>query len=481
MTLIVKPDYSNIWSSGGGTVTPANTKIQQGWTAEVPPFQYENWIQNRQDTFIAHVNQRGIAAWDALTEYEAGSLSYVQGTDGKIYKSVAASGPSTVSQNPVTDSVDTYWTIAFAEAAAYLTQASGDNRYLVKTLNGSDISNASTFLANIGGASKVSPTFTGVPLVPTAATGTNTTQIASTAFVKLSGGLLDSVRTDVASASTVNLTTAAPNTRHIQITGASDITAFTVAAGQCYFVSFSGAVTLTNGASLVTQTGSNIKTAAGDTCVIRATANNIVEVAVFSKAVPVFGFEVVTTSSAFIVPDNVYKLKYKVYGGGGGGGGVGSTGAGGAGGGGGGGSSEGILSVTPGQSITVTIGAAGAAGGAGSGGGTGGTTILFSGTNLAAATGGQGGGSNGAGGAGGAGGSGTVGALLLSGGQGSTTGGAVNAIGGMGANSTGSTVSGGGFGVGGPGRVPGGGGAGTGSQNATGGGAGARGQVNLEW
>jgi hypothetical protein len=151
MTLIVKPDYTNIWSSGGGRVAPANTKIQQGWTAEVPPFQFENWIQNRQDTFIAHVNQRGIAAWDALTEYEAGSLSYVQGTDGKIYKSVAASGPSTVAQNPVTDSVDTYWKIAFSDAdAGFITQTTADATYLIKANNLSGLTNLPTARTNLG-------------------------------------------------------------------------------------------------------------------------------------------------------------------------------------------------------------------------------------------------------------------------------------------------------------------------------------------
>jgi hypothetical protein len=82
----------------------------------------------------------------------------------------------------------------------------------------------------------------------------------------------------VASAATVNLTSLAPNTRNINITGTSAITAFTVAAGQTYFVRFNAALTLTNNAAIVTQTGGNIVTAAGDTCIIRSTAANVVEV-----------------------------------------------------------------------------------------------------------------------------------------------------------------------------------------------------------
>lgn len=95
---------------------------------------------------------------------------------------------------------------------------------------------------------------------------------------------LDSVRIDVASATNVNLTTAAPNTRNINITGTTTITGFTVEAGKTYFVRFAGALTLTNSASLVTQSGANILTASGDTCIIRATAANTVEVMVYVDA-----------------------------------------------------------------------------------------------------------------------------------------------------------------------------------------------------
>lgn len=95
---------------------------------------------------------------------------------------------------------------------------------------------------------------------------------------------LDTTRIDVASAATVNLTTAAPDTRHINITGTATINGFTVAEGMCYFVRFAGALTLTNGASLVTQSGENIATAAGDTCIIRATAANVVEILCYVPA-----------------------------------------------------------------------------------------------------------------------------------------------------------------------------------------------------
>ena len=110
MALITKPDMEFIWASGGAIVEPSDVKKQTGWTPEVPPHQWENWVQNRQDQYLAHINQRGIPEWDGNTEYEAGGLSYVQGTNGVVYKSVAASGPATTVQDPVVDGAGTYWT-----------------------------------------------------------------------------------------------------------------------------------------------------------------------------------------------------------------------------------------------------------------------------------------------------------------------------------------------------------------------------------
>lgn len=99
-----------------------------------------------------------------------------------------------------------------------------------------------------------------------------------TAWAAMGGDTLDTTRIDVASATTVDLTANAPATRHINITGTTTITAFTVAVGLAYFVRFNASLTLTNNASIVTQSGANITTQAGDTCILRATAANTVEV-----------------------------------------------------------------------------------------------------------------------------------------------------------------------------------------------------------
>jgi len=54
---------------------------------------------------------------------------------------------------------------------------------------GTAATTASAALTNLGAAAIASPTFTGTPAAPTAATGTNTTQLATTAFVNTAAGV----------------------------------------------------------------------------------------------------------------------------------------------------------------------------------------------------------------------------------------------------------------------------------------------------
>lgn len=262
MALLTKPDMQQVWASGGDIVEPSDLKKQQGWTVEVPPHQFENWIQNRQDEYLAHINQRGIPEWDGNTEYEAGGLSYVQGSDGVVYKSVAASGPSTVAQNPTTDVSDTYWTVAFAST----TQATETVQGIVELATTAE-----------------------------AQTGTDDTRAMTALKVKQAidqfagGDLLNSAIATIAAAGTINLTTGAPNTSQIAISGSGvSINGFTVAANRFFIGKLSGANTLVNSASLITGTGANILTAAGDSFLMRSTAANTVEILCYFKAVSEF-------------------------------------------------------------------------------------------------------------------------------------------------------------------------------------------------
>lgn len=131
MPLFVKPQNINkVWSSSGDRVAPTDQKINQGWVPEIPPHQWFNFIDNKQDQAIAHINQMGIPQWDAVTEYQA-NKSYVQGpTDGVIYRATQTH----TNQNP--EVTEGYWTVAFlSEAPDY------DGTYVRLNQNLADVPN----------------------------------------------------------------------------------------------------------------------------------------------------------------------------------------------------------------------------------------------------------------------------------------------------------------------------------------------------
>ncbi|MCX7364197.1 MAG: hypothetical protein NTV97_20485 [Alphaproteobacteria bacterium] len=87
---------------------------------------------------------------------------------------------------------------------------------------------------------------------------------------------------DVASAGTINLSTATGNV--VDVTGTTTITAITLADGAERTVRFTGALVLTNGASLVLPTGANVATSAGDFAVFRGYAGGVVRCTDYQRA-----------------------------------------------------------------------------------------------------------------------------------------------------------------------------------------------------
>ena len=120
MAQILKPsNLSLTWASGGDVLNPGDTKYATGWQVEIPPRQWFNYLDNRQDEAIAHINQHGIAVWDDATEYQA-SKSYAQGDDGFIYKSLTTN----TNIDPTTDG-GTNWTLVATLPLASSAQAQG--------------------------------------------------------------------------------------------------------------------------------------------------------------------------------------------------------------------------------------------------------------------------------------------------------------------------------------------------------------------
>ena len=149
MAEINKPsDINKIWASAGDVLAPSDSKIATGWQVEIPPRQFFNYIDNKQDQAIAHINQHGIPVWDNTTEYQysvSGTKSICMGSDGTIYRAKQVN----INENPVTDLTDTYWEIAFANVSDFYTQTQSDARYLQKSANLSDLTNTATARTNL--------------------------------------------------------------------------------------------------------------------------------------------------------------------------------------------------------------------------------------------------------------------------------------------------------------------------------------------
>lgn len=149
MPQITKPNTLNrIWADGGDKATPLDSKINSGWQIEIPPRQWFNWLDNRQDQAIAHINQHGIAVWDNVTEYQA-NKSYVQDpSNGVIYRCLATNVGNLPSTSP------TFWAVAFADAASAFSGGQADAKYLAKSQNLADVPNKNTARNNLDVFSK---------------------------------------------------------------------------------------------------------------------------------------------------------------------------------------------------------------------------------------------------------------------------------------------------------------------------------------
>lgn len=111
MSYINKPlNLSKVWATTGVKEAPVDSKINQGWVVELPPYQYDNWLENRQDSFIAHCNQMGVPVWDSTTEYQGGR-SYVQGSNGVVYKALVTN----TNVDPVNPLNSLTWVKAFED------------------------------------------------------------------------------------------------------------------------------------------------------------------------------------------------------------------------------------------------------------------------------------------------------------------------------------------------------------------------------
>ena len=87
-----------IWASAPSSpnIDPGADKYKLGWVPEIPLFQVLNWINNRYDTNIVSLAERGMFEWGNDVTYNAAALAWDE-EDGFIYVSKVA-GPSTATR-----------------------------------------------------------------------------------------------------------------------------------------------------------------------------------------------------------------------------------------------------------------------------------------------------------------------------------------------------------------------------------------------
>lgn len=145
MPVFNKPDVNKPFASGGSRVAPSETKIAQGWVEEIPPMEWQNFLQNRNDQFLAHINQRGIPMWDSVTEYQA-QASYVMASNGVIYRAKQTN----TNVNPLLDTTNTYWEIPFEQRGAAAAVQTALNTHVTNYGTLAGLTNISTARSNLG-------------------------------------------------------------------------------------------------------------------------------------------------------------------------------------------------------------------------------------------------------------------------------------------------------------------------------------------
>jgi hypothetical protein len=230
-----KPVVRNAWADTAVPTTdiidPGNAFVTAGWLqSNTPPArQYFNWALNWAAAGVRYFMQRGVSAWDSAETYQQscivnwngtlfeslqnnntgnspqanfagtwwGPLSsygyYVPVSTGGNYNlfnyvlstTLTSTLASYVTTTSLTSTLSNYVTNASLTTtlSSYLTTASAAATYVSNSSLATTLASyLTTAAANTTYAKLISPGFSGVPTAPTAASGTATTQLATTLF-----------------------------------------------------------------------------------------------------------------------------------------------------------------------------------------------------------------------------------------------------------------------------------------------------------
>lgn len=114
-----KPDLTRIWASDA---PPANVvdpdsvdpgKYEDGWVAEIPPFEYMNYLQQLFNQGLVYINEQGIGLYDNVTDFPISGIC--KGSDSNTYIALIANGPDTSVVDPVGDTTGTWGPLRLLE------------------------------------------------------------------------------------------------------------------------------------------------------------------------------------------------------------------------------------------------------------------------------------------------------------------------------------------------------------------------------
>jgi len=209
---ITKPAVRQSWANVAIPVTdivdPGDAYVAAGWIegATPPPRQIFNWLLNYASNGVRYFSRRGVADYDAAETYQIGDT--VIGDLGILMQSLTAANtgnlPSTSTTNwgPLSNypnapqvaaliatALSSYETTAALDAtlANYVTNATLGATLAAYVTNASLATTLATYATNAALALKANANnaaLTGVPVAPTATVGTNTAQLATTAFAQ---------------------------------------------------------------------------------------------------------------------------------------------------------------------------------------------------------------------------------------------------------------------------------------------------------
>lgn len=253
-----------------------------------------NFIDNVTTLVAGYMNEVNALVWTVFNgKSTAGTSGTLLRSDGTNIVNTTATYPTTTTANQLlySSATDTVGGLATANSSVLVTNGSGVPSFGTTLPSGLTTNSLTTddALLITGSSDATKKLRFEVDGITTATTRVATPPDYDFRVMSQTKGA------DVASAATLNLDTVTGDL--VDVTGTTTITAITLAEGKSVTVRFTGALTLTHGASLVLPGSKNIITVAGDIATFRGYAAGVVRCSAY-QILPGLIYEAPTTLTA---------------------------------------------------------------------------------------------------------------------------------------------------------------------------------------